>query len=110
MKWPWAEIGFQELFSFSKTREQLTILELSELLAVLAEPSDRRTVNAAARCLKASVSGPPPATSNSCLSRSIEAYVLPEPLVPVLQDNELPRTNFKGVTLHEKNKLIYLKE
>lgn len=59
-----------------------TILELSELVAVFAEPSERRTVKAAARCLNASVSGPPPATSNSWRSSSIDAYVLPEPLVP----------------------------
>lgn len=52
-------------------------------MAVFAEPKDLRTVKAAARCLKASVSGPPPATSKSCLSNSIEAYVFPEPLVPV---------------------------
>lgn len=52
---------------------RLTILELSEFVAVLAEPRDRSTVKAAARCLNASVSGPPPATSNNCLSRSMEA-------------------------------------
>ena len=54
----------------------------SELDAVLALPSERRTVNAAAKCLNASVSGPPPATSKSCLSKSMEAKVFPEPLVP----------------------------
>lgn len=48
----------------------------------MADPRDLRTVNAAAKCLKASVSGPPPATSNSCLSSNMEAYVFPEPLVP----------------------------
>lgn len=58
-------------------------------MAVFAEPKDLRTVKAAARCLKASVSGPPPATSKSCLSNSIEAYVLPEPLVPVEKDPEI---------------------
>lgn len=62
-----------------------TILELSELVAVFADPRDLRTVKAAAKCLKASVSGPPPATSNNCLSNNIEAYVLPEPLVPKQQ-------------------------
>ena len=51
-------------------------------MAVFADPRDLRTVNAAAKCLKASVSGPPPATSNSCLSSNMEAYVFPEPLVP----------------------------
>jgi hypothetical protein len=64
-----------------------TILELSELVAVLAEPRERRTVKAAARCLKASVSGPPPATSNNWRSRSIDAYVFPDPLVPA-EENE----------------------
>lgn len=67
----------------------LTILELSEFVAVFAEPKDLRTVKAAARCLKASVSGPPPATSKSCLSNSIEAYVFPEPLVPVEEVPEI---------------------
>lgn len=52
---------------------ELTILELSEFVAVLAEPKDLRTVKAAAKCLKASVSGPPPATSKSCLSNNIDA-------------------------------------
>lgn len=61
----------------------LTIRLDSEFEDVLADPSDRNTVNAAAKCLKASVSGPPPATSNSCLSSNIEAYVLPEPLTPL---------------------------
>ncbi|KOX78210.1 hypothetical protein WN51_09569 [Melipona quadrifasciata] len=56
--------------------------ELSELVAVFADPRDLRTVKAAAKCLKASVSGPPPATSNNCLSNNMEAYVFPEPLVP----------------------------
>lgn len=51
-------------------------------MAVLAEPKDRRTVKAAARCLKASVSGPPPATANSCLNSSIETWLFPDPLVP----------------------------
>lgn len=37
----------------------------SEFVAVLADPRDRRTVKAAAKCLNASVSGPPPATANS---------------------------------------------
>jgi len=67
----------------------LTILELSEFVAVFAEPKDLRTVKAAARCLKASVSGPPPATSKSCLSSSIEAYVFPEPLVPAEKAPEI---------------------
>lgn len=58
-------------------------------MAVFAEPKDLRTVKAAARCLKASVSGPPPATSKSCLSNSIEAYVFPEPLVPVEEVREI---------------------
>lgn len=58
-------------------------------MAVFAEPKDLRTVKAAARCLKASVSGPPPATSKSCLSNSIEAYVFPEPLVPVEEVPEI---------------------
>jgi hypothetical protein len=61
----------------------LTIRLDSEFDTVLADPRERRTVNAAARCLKASVSGPPPATSNNWRNRSMDAYVLPDPLVPV---------------------------
>lgn len=60
----------------------LTILLDSEFEAVFADPKDLRTVNAAAKCLKASVSGPPPATANNCLSKSIDAWLFPEPLVP----------------------------
>jgi hypothetical protein len=60
----------------------LTIRLDSEFEAVFADPRDRRTVKAAARCLKASVSGPPPATSNSWRRSNIDAYVLPDPLVP----------------------------
>lgn len=60
----------------------LTIRLDSEFEDVLADPRDRKTVNAAAKCLNASVSGPPPATSNNCLSSNIEAYVLPDPLTP----------------------------
>uniref|UniRef100_A0A1B0BP16 Uncharacterized protein n=1 Tax=Glossina palpalis gambiensis TaxID=67801 RepID=A0A1B0BP16_9MUSC len=37
----------------------------SEFEVVFAEPNDRNTVKAAAKCLKASVSGPPPATANN---------------------------------------------
>lgn len=44
---------------------KLTIRLDSELVDVFAEPSDRSTVNAAAKCLNASVSGPPPATANN---------------------------------------------
>lgn len=40
-------------------------------------------MNAAAKCLKASVSGPPPATAKSCLSKSIEQWVLPAPEAPL---------------------------
>lgn len=43
----------------------ITIRLDSELVDVFADPNDRRTVNAAAKCLNASVSGPPPATANS---------------------------------------------
>ena len=43
----------------------LTMRLDSELEVVLALPRDLSTVNAAAKCLNASVSGPPPATSNS---------------------------------------------
>ena len=60
----------------------LTILLDSEFVAVAAEPSDRNTVKAAAKCLKASVSGPPPATANNCRSNNIEQCVFPEPDVP----------------------------
>lgn len=60
----------------------LTILLDSELVDVLADPKDRSTVNAAAKCLKASVSGPPPATANNCRNNSIEQCVLPAPDVP----------------------------
>lgn len=59
-----------------------TILLDSEFVAVFAEPSDLKTVKAAARCLKASVSGPPPATANNCRNSNIEAWLFPEPLVP----------------------------
>lgn len=52
------------------------------LAGVEAVPSERRTVKAAARCLNASVSGPPPATSNNRRSSTIDAYVLPEPDTP----------------------------
>lgn len=52
---------------------RLTILLDSELVAVFADPKDLKTVKAAAKCLKASVSRPPPATANSCLSNNIEA-------------------------------------
>lgn len=45
----------------------------SELVAVLAEPNDLSTVKAAAKCLNASVSGPPPATANSCRNNSMDA-------------------------------------
>lgn len=60
----------------------LTILLDSELVVVLAEPKERSTVKAAAKCLKASVSGPPPATANNCLRSNMEAWLLPDPLVP----------------------------
>ncbi len=60
----------------------------SELACVLALPSERRTVKAAARCLKASVSGPPPAASNSWRNNNIDAYVLPEPLHPIYNSNK----------------------
>lgn len=81
--------SFHLLLSHTFRSKLLTILELSEFVAVFAEPKDLRTVKAAARCLKASVSGPPPATSKSCLSNSIEAYVFPEPLVPVEEVPEI---------------------
>lgn len=61
---------------------QLTILLDSELDEVFADPRDLKTVKAAAKCLKASVSGPPPATAKSCRSSSMDAWLLPEPLVP----------------------------
>ena len=60
----------------------LTILLDSLLAAVLALPRERSTEKAAATCLKASVSGPPPAMSNSCRSRTMLAYVLPAPHAP----------------------------
>lgn len=69
-------IELQNLYS------SLTIRLDSEFEVVFAEPRERRTVNAAAKCLNASVSGPPPATSKSCRSSNIEAYVFPDPLVP----------------------------
>jgi hypothetical protein len=50
---------------------------------VLALPSDLSKVNAATKCLKESVSGPPPATSNSCLKSIIDEKVLPLPLSPL---------------------------
>ena len=70
----------------------LTIRLDSELDTVLAEPRERRTVKAAARCLNASVSGPPPATSKSWRNKSMDAYVLPDPLVP--------ETNNKSASLY----------
>lgn len=69
-------------YSVTYVYHVLTIRLDSELEAVLADPRERRTVNAAARCLKASVSGPPPATSNSWRNKSMDAYVFPDPLVP----------------------------
>jgi hypothetical protein len=68
--------------SVEEAKFGLTIRLDSELNEVLADPRERRTVKAAAKCLKASVSGPPPATSNNCRRSSMEAYVLPEPLIP----------------------------
>jgi len=63
----------------------LTILLDSELVEVFADPNERKTVKAAAKCLNASVSaGPPPATANSCRNRSIEQRVLPAPDDPAL--------------------------
>lgn len=81
---------------------KITIRLDSEFVAVFAEPNDRKTVKAAAKCLNASVSGPaqylitlvstkqlfhlfykpPPATENSCRSSSIEQCVFPAPDVP----------------------------
>lgn len=60
----------------------LTILLDSEFVDVLADPRDLSTVKAAARCLNASVSGPPPATANNCRNSNIEQCVLPDPDVP----------------------------
>lgn len=62
--------------------DTLTIRLDSEFVVVLAEPKERSTVNAAAKCLNASVSGPPPATANNCRSSNIEQCVLPAPDVP----------------------------
>lgn len=64
---------FNSCFIYLDDERLLTILLDSEFDAVLADPRERRTVKAAAKCLKASVSGPPPATSNNCLKRSMEA-------------------------------------
>lgn len=61
---------------------RLTIRLDSLFDTVLADPNERNTVNAAAKCLNASVSGPPPARSKSCLSNNMEVYVFPEPLTP----------------------------
>lgn len=57
----------------------------SELACVFALPKDRKTVKAAAKCLNASVSGPPPAASNNWRNNNMEAYVLPEPLQPEVE-------------------------
>lgn len=65
----------------------LTIRDDSELVAVLADPKLLRTVKAAAKCLKASVSGPPPATAKSCLKSNMEAWLFPDPLVPTMIKN-----------------------
>lgn len=54
-------------------KRKLTILLDSEFVTVFADPRDLKTVKAAAKCLKASVSGPPPATAKSCRSNNIEA-------------------------------------
>lgn len=62
---------------------QLTIRDDSEFEDVLADSRDLRTVRAADKCLKVSVSGPPPATSNNCLKSNIDMNVLPEPLSPL---------------------------
>lgn len=75
-------------------------------MAVFADPRDLRTVKAAAKCLKASVSGPPPATSNSCLSNNMEAYVLPEPLVPEEQQFACNSAGAREIFLSEGKKLV----
>lgn len=62
---------------------KLTIRLDSEFVEVLADPKDLKTVKAAAKCLKASVSCPPPAIENNCLSRSIEQWVFPAPEAPI---------------------------
>lgn len=65
----------------------------SEFVDVLADPKDRNTVKAAAKCLKASVSGPPPATANNWRNSNIEQCVFPEPEVPIL----LQHSNIKNI-------------
>lgn len=62
--------------------KNLTMRLDSEFVVVFADPSDLKTVNAAAKCLKASVSGPPPATANNCLNSNIEQCVFPAPEAP----------------------------
>lgn len=74
----------------------LTILLDSEFVVVFADPKERNTVKAAAKCLKASVSGPPPATAKSCLNNNIEAWLLPDPLVPIRS----PKTGLRQSNLY----------
>jgi len=99
------------------TRVQLLTIRLdSEFEDVLADPKDRSTVNAAAKCLNASVSGPPPATSNNCLSSNIEAYVLPDPLTPIVIDfyehffsltfDFIARLGYKSVAIGTTNRKV----
>ncbi len=66
-----------------KEMVRLTILLDSLLAVVFAAPSDLSTAKEAERCLKVSVSAPPPpADSNSCRRSTMDVCVLPEPDAP----------------------------
>lgn len=67
----------------------ITIRLDSLFVAVLALSKLLKTVKAAAKCLNASVSGPPPATLNNCLNIIIDKYVLPLPLAPLKMSNQI---------------------
>ena len=58
------------------------------MVTVAAEHRDLRTVIVADRCLKASVSDPPPARSNSCRSMYMAQNVFPLPLSPLKTENK----------------------
>lgn len=59
----------------------------SVLVTVAAEHRDLRTVSVADRCLKASVSDPPPARSNSWRNMCMAQKVFPLPLSPLKIQN-----------------------
>lgn len=72
--------------------DKLTDLLETELADVAAVSRGRRAVSAEEISLKASVAGPPPAWSYTCLSNSIDVLVLPLPLSPLQSKNTSTRS------------------